>query len=172
MNKLIILENIGFKISWKLISIGLFGDVEIPISLTHDDVLDYLNGLLTDINEQTDNIIALICEKDNYTKFNILLQELASKDNSNTAIQKRKWRAYLLKTLLDNISKDCLQGLLELIEFWTSMGMPDDCPQTFPSSGKKKTIQDYFTQSSYKFNLDKNRVWLNEEISAIIKSEL
>ena len=81
MNKLIILENIGFKISWKLISIGLFGDVEIPISLTHDDVLDYLNGLLTDINEQTDNIIALICEKDNYTKFNILLQELASKDS-------------------------------------------------------------------------------------------
>ena len=73
MNKLIILENIGFKISWKLISIGLFGDVEIPISLTHDDVLDYLNGLLTDINEQTDNIIALICEKDNYTKFNIVL---------------------------------------------------------------------------------------------------
>lgn len=171
MNKLSFLKNMGFKISWKLINIGLFGDDEIPVSLTYNDVLEYLDSLLTDINEQTDNIIALICEKDDGAKFDRFLKELANEDDSNIAIQKRKWRAYLLKKLIDNISEDCLQGLLELIEFWISMGRPDDCPQTFPSSDNKESVQDYFTQASYEFNVNKNREWLNQEILSIVKLE-
>ena len=96
MNKLCVLKKIGFKISWNLIAIGLYGNGEIPPSITHLDVVDYFDGLLTDIDEQTDNIITLICEKEDCTKFDRLLKELASEDDSNIAIQKRKWRAYLL----------------------------------------------------------------------------
>ena len=169
MNKLYVLKKIGFKISWNLIAIGLYGNGEIPPSITHLDVVDYLDGLLTGIDEQATNIIALICEKEDYTKFNRLLKELASEDNSNIAIQKRKWRVCLLKDLVDNINKDSLQGLLELMEFWVSMGKPDNCPQTFPNSDNKKSIQEYFTQASYEFNLNKNREWLNEEIQSIVK---
>lgn len=172
MNKLISLENMGFKISWNLINIGLFGDNEIPVLLTHDDVIEYLNSLLTDINEQTDNIINLICAKDNHTKFDRLLKKLANADNSDTVIQKRKWRAYLLQVLINNISEDCLQGLLELMEFWISMGKPNDCPFIFPMSNNQKSAQDFFTQSSYNFYLYKNRKWLNGEIQAIIMSEI
>lgn len=171
MNKLCALKNMGFKISWKLITIGLFGDDEIPPSITHSNVVEYLDSLLTGINEQTDNIIALICEKDNSTKFDSVLRKLASEDVSDIAIQKRKWRACLLKILIDNISQDYLQGLLELMEFWVSMGKPDDCPQTFPNSDNKKSVQDYFTQASYEFNVNKNRGWLNEEVLSIVKLE-
>lgn len=171
MNKLCVLKNLGFKISWNLIAIGLYGNGEIPPLITHLDVVDYLDSLLTDINEQTDNIIALICEKEDRTNFDRLFKELASEDNSNIVVQKRKWRAYLLKNLTDNINEDCLQGLLELMEFWVSMGMPDNCPQTFPNSDNKKSIQEYFTQASYEFNLNKNREWLNEEIQSIAKLE-
>ncbi len=171
MNKLFVLKKMGFKISWNLISIGLYGKDEILPSITHLDVIDYLDSLLTDIDEQTDNIIALICEKEDYTKFDVLLKKLSSEDNSNIAVEKRKWRAYLLKNLIDNINEDCLQGLLELMDFWVSMGNPDDCPQTFPSSDNK-SVQDYFTQASYEFNLNKNREWLNEEIQSIIKLEV
>lgn len=171
MNKLCVLKNLGFKISWNLIAIGLYGNGEISPSITHLDVVDYLDGLLTDIDEQTDNIIALICEKEDFTKFDRLLKELASEDDSNIAIQKRKWRVCLLKNLLDNINEDSLQGLLELMEFWVSMGKPDNCPQTFPNSDNKKSIQEYFTQASYEFNLNKNREWLNEEIQSIVKLE-
>ena len=161
----------GFKISWNLIAIGLYGNDEIPPLITHRDVVDYLDSLLTDIDEQTDNIIALICEKEDYTKFDVLLKKLANEDNSNIAVEKRKWRAYLLKNLIDNINEDCLQGLLELMDFWVSMGNPDDCPQTFPSSDNNKSVQDYFTQASYEFNLNKNREWLSEEIQSIVKLE-
>lgn len=171
MNKLCVLKNLGFKISWNLIAIGLYGNGEIPPLITHLDVVDYLDGLLTDIDEQTENIIALICEKEDCKKFDRLLKKLASEDDSNIAVQKRKWRAYLLKNLIDNINEDSLQGLLELMEFWVSMGIPDNCPQTFPNSDNKKSIQEYFTQASYEFNLNKNREWLNEEIQSIVKLE-
>ena len=169
MNKLCFLKNLGFKIPWKLITIGLYGNGEIPPLVTHIEVVDYLDGLLTDIDEQTDNIVALICEKDDREKFDKLIKELASEDNSNIVVQKRKWRVYMLKTIVDNINEDSLQGMLELMEFWVSIGKIDNCPQTFPNSDNKKSIQEYFTQASYEFNLNKNREWLNEEIQSIIK---
>ncbi len=172
MNKLYVLKNMGFKISWKLINIGLLGDGEIPPSITHSDVVEYLDSLLTDINEQTDDIITLICEKDNSMKFDSVLKRLTYEDDADIAIQKRKWRACLLKILIDNINKDCLQGLLELMEFWISMGKPNDCPQVFPVSEYKESVQEYFTQASYEFNVNKNREWLNEEILSIVKLDV
>lgn len=161
----------GFKLSWNLIAIGLYGYEEIPVSLNYDDVFDYLDDLLVNTNEQIDTIIALVCEKEEVEKFDRLLKELASKDNSNIMIQKRKWRACLLKILINNISQDVLQGLLELMEFWISMGKPYDCPLSFPSDGSKESVQDYFTKSSYDFNLNKNIKWLNEEISTIVNAD-
>lgn len=172
MNKLYILKNMGFKITWKLIVIGLFGNNEIPPTITHLDVIEYLDSLLTDINEQTEDAITLICEKDNSTKFDNILKELASAEATEIVVQKRKWRACLLKILLENINEDCLQGLIELMEFWVSMGKPADCPQIFPSTENKKSVQEYFTQSSYKFNVDKNQEWLSKEILSIVKLEL
>lgn len=169
MNKLFNLKKMGFKISWNLIAMGVYGNDEIPPTITHIDVIDYLDSLLIDINEQTDNIISLVCEKDDCVKFNRLLKKLANEDSANIAVQKRKWRACLLKNLIDNISKDYLQGLLELLTFWTSMGMPNDCPQKIPSKNDEKEIQEYFTKESYKLILDENRMWLNYEIKNIIE---
>ena len=95
----------------------------------------------------------------------------ARKDAADIVIQKSKWRACLLKNVIDNISADCLQGLLELMEFWTSMGMLDVCPQTFPNRDSKESIQNYFTQASYEYNLSINREWLSEEIQSIVSLE-
>ena len=170
MNKLYVLENMGFRISWKLIVIGLLGNDEIPQSITRFDVLEYLDGLLTDINEHTEDIITLVYLKDDFTEFENVLKKLAREDASDIVIQKRKWRAFLLKDLIDNINEDCLQGLLELMEFWVLMGKPKDCPLIFPIIDKKAG-KDYFTQSSYEFNLDKNRKWLDEEIQSIVNLE-
>lgn len=171
MNKLYILKAMGFKISWKLITIGLFGDGEIPPSITHFDVVEYLDSLLTEINEQTDDIITLFCEKDNVIEFNCILKKFASEDITDVAVQKRKWRACLLKVLIEKTSKDCLQGMLDLMEFWISMGKPNDCPQVFPCTENKKSVQDCFSQASYEFNLNNNQKWLNEEIRSIIRLE-
>lgn len=165
------IKNMGFSTPWKLISIGLHGSDEIPIELTRSEVVDFLDGSLTEITPQTDDIISLICEEDDETKFNTLLNRFANSDPSDYMIQKRKWRAYLLKTLIDNISADYLQAIIELMEFWVSMGIPNDCPQPFPKEGNKALIQEYFTESSLEYLLNKNRCWLKEEIDSIIKAE-
>ena len=54
----------GFKITWKLIGIGLYGDNEIPVSINHDDVLEYLYEILSESGEHTENAFDLISEKD------------------------------------------------------------------------------------------------------------
>ena len=171
MNKLLLLRNMGFKITWKLIGIGLHGDNEIPVSINHDDVLEYLYEILSESGEQTENAIDLICEKDDSVEFDKLLVEFANKDSSDITVQRRKWKAGLLKNLIDNISSDCLQGLLALMEFWLSIGKVEDCPQSFPDRGNKESIQKYFTQSLYTSNLCRNRCWLKKEIKDIIRLE-
>ena len=171
MNKLIALKVMGFKIPWKLISLGLFGDAEIPPGLTRGEVIAYLTASLTDVGGETDDIVRLICEENDSAKFDARLRRLADGDSADTALQKRKWRAYLLKNTLDNMSGDCLQGLLELMEFWMSMGKPNDCPMTFPDRADKESVQSYFTKETYELQVMKNREWLEEEISGIIGLE-
>ena len=78
MNKLDVLRNMGFAITWKLISIGLYGSGRIPVSLTYDDVFKYLDGSFSENNEQTDNTIALICEENEREEFDKLLKKISN----------------------------------------------------------------------------------------------
>lgn len=171
MNKLTALKGIGFKTPWKLISLVLFGDTVIPPVLTRSEVIAYLADALTNADEQSDDIVRLICEESDSAKFDARLRRLAGSDSSDAALQKRKWRAYLLKNTLDSMRGDCLEGLLELMEFWVSMGKPDDCPMTFPDRVDKKSVQSYFTKETYELQVMKNREWLEEEMSDIIRLE-
>ena len=172
MNILTLFKDMGFKIPWKLVSIGLYGHDEIPVSLTYDDVFEYLYSMLNYVDEHTNDAVALFCQKDDLLKFDILLKELAHKDGSDVSIQKRKWIVALLKKTLDNISSDCLQGMLELMDFWiTMLDTPDYCPQTFPNDRDNKAIQEYFTEASYAYNININRNWLSEEVSSILRLE-
>ena len=82
MNKLFVLKNMGFKISWKLIAVGLFGCDEIEPIVTHFDVIDYLDCLLTTVNEQSNDAVELFCEKDDIIKFDVVLKKFASKDTA------------------------------------------------------------------------------------------
>lgn len=153
------LEKLGFKISWKLVCLGLFGDAGIPPVLTRGEVIAYLTDSLIDVGGQIDDIVRLICEENDSAKFDARLRQLADGDSADTALQKRKWRAYLLKNTLDNMSGDCLRGLLELMEFWMSMGKPDDCPMIFPDRADKESVQSYFTKEAYEcFLLGKHTV--------------
>lgn len=171
MNKLNELSEIGFRITWKVMNIGLFGAQNIPAQLSRLELFEYLNQLLYCEYEQLDHVIELICEWEDECKADKILHTLAENDGSNFAIQLRKWRAYLLKHLLDNISHDSLQGLLELMEFWTSVGISNDCPHIFPAQNNSLSVQDYFSDSMYTKLKDINQTWLINEIAGIIKLE-
>ena len=166
-NKLSALNEMGFKISLRLINIGLYGFEEIPISIKYKDVVNYIDTQLFEVNENTDDFVSLLCTT-NFDDFEKTLSKLLEKDTSNLLIQKRKWRVLFLKELLENINPDPLQGLLEMLEFWTFMGDPLDSPHRYPS---EKTKKDYFSKKNYEKLLKQNQNWLKEEINRIIKEE-
>lgn len=177
MNKLKELEKYGFKITWKLISIGLFGFKEIPQLLTYDDIFNYFDYFLANIGKAhvdgicVDDVILFVCEKEDLEAADKLLKKYSNCDKTDITVQIRKWRVYLLQKLIDTISQDCLQGLLELIEFWISIGRPQDCPFDFPNVKEGKIIDNYFTLNSYNDILNRNRTWIDQEIAKIIKLE-
>ena len=78
MNKLCLLKELGFKIPWILIAIGLYGDFGNVSLITRVDVVNYLEDLLTCVDEQTDKVVTLICEKENWEKFDRILAKMES----------------------------------------------------------------------------------------------
>lgn len=155
----------GLKITWRVIAIGLFGDSYILPQLTKDDVFEYLDSLLTVETTETDKIINLICERDNSVKTDELIYCFAETENADLDLQLRKWRAYLLKKILDRSKEDFMQGLLDLTEFWVSVGMPKDSPHEYPN--RNHVVSNYFSEETFVRLRSKNESWLSQEIQNI-----
>ena len=166
MNKLIEIQNMGFRVSWKLIEIGLCGYSYIAQQLSKDDVYEYCNERLLQEDEETDNCIKLICQVDN-DGFTKTLHDLARNENSNVQLQLRKWRAFLLAETLESVGEDYFQGLLELTEFWASVDFPSDSPHLYQT----ESTQEYYTQAMYDTLAEKNQLWVKDEIELIISQE-
>ena len=165
MNILLNIELMGLKITWKLIYLGL-NSTEGYKMLSKEELLEFVDSKLTVVSRQTDRFIQLISE-DRNDEINSILLKFAETDGTDEFIQKRKWRAYKLKLILDNPSEDCLQGLLELIEFWYQNNITNDCPQVFPSAEGILPVKTYFTPQMYASMMNKNQAWLIQEIEKI-----
>ena len=100
-----------------------------------------------------------------------MIKKYADADESDILLQKRKWVVCLFKILIDNINKDCTQGLLELMEFWTTVGAGSVCPIVFTKKDNGSSVTEFFTEASYIMNLNKCRDWLVREINDIKNSE-
>ena len=171
MNPLKKIEEMGLSVTWRLLEIGLCGSQKIPPVLMYSDIVAYLDCSLIHDCQQADRIITLLCFREETLKIKELIKEYAKQESSNLSLQQRKWRAYLLQSCLDSLSDDCLQGLMELMEFWISMDRPKESPFDFPKSTGTLIKQSYFTPSVYQIQRMKNYLWLNQEISAIQNEE-
>lgn len=165
MNKINEIIKMGFKITWRVIVIGLLGESYILPQLSRDDVFEYLDNLLIVETVETDKIITLISERDDLIKSNELIACFARIEDSDLELQLRKWRAFLLQRILDNVKDDFMQGLLALTEFWVSVGMPSDGPHEFPNRHNVST--GYFTKETFVRLRNKNERWLMTEIQII-----
>ena len=163
------MELMGFHISWKLIRMGLKGWNSVLPILDRKDVIDYLYDILDCLDDRTEDAIALICEKDDPEGFDQLLDEMAEKDNSDFELQQKKWQICLLYQVLNSMKKDILYGLLELMEFWASMGFPEDAPRSFPSP--EETNDAFFTEESKNRIVNENRKWADAQRKKIIQME-
>lgn len=170
MNALVFMRSLGLKISWKLMAVGLYGDGGAPAELTRQEVLDFLDLCLTREGPQMARIIAILCEENDHDAMDAKVKEFAGLDGSDLSLQKRKWRAYRLARLLEELSADPLQGLLALMEFWLP-ARGTGCPLTFPRKDGSPSAEEYFTRSNYDAMVQRNRTWLSEEIGKIQRAE-
>ena len=76
MNKLEYINKMDFKVTWKLIEIGLNGLEEIQPILTWDEVFEYLDNTLINETKETNNTIMIICQKNNYVETKKILHIL------------------------------------------------------------------------------------------------
>ena len=165
VNILLNVEAMGLKITWKLIYLGLNGMDDCKM-LSHAELLEFIDSKLTVMSRQTDRFIKLLNEEREDRAISILL-EFAETDGSDEFVQKRKWRVYKLKRLLDNPSEDSLQGALELMEFWSQNDITNDCPQIFPTTEGVLAVKTYFTPQMYTSMTNANKAWLLQEIENI-----
>ena len=91
-------------------------------------------------------------------------------DNSIESIQCRKWKAYLLKNILNTNNQDYFQGILNFMEYWSLIGGLENCPYNNSNEGIK-LVQDYFSEDNYKYLTEQNTIWLKNEVKKIIQLE-
>lgn len=171
MNTIHTIESYGFKITWKLLEIGLCGTNDFGAQLDKNDITEYLKDSFNSENQYITEAISLVCEEDSI-KFKNLLKEYAQIEHADEFNEWRKWRVFLLTRLLDNINNnDYFHGLLELIEFWDRMGR-EECPILLPDSKcETLSVDDYFTQTVYDESIMKNKSWIMDEVETIISHE-
>ncbi len=72
-----------------------------------------------------------------------------------------------IKKTLEYINDDTLQGLLELTEFWVSIGMPEGSPHEYPNADN--ATSGYFTKENYLRLKNGNENWLCSEMRNIMQ---
>ena len=62
--------------------------------------------------------------------------------------------------------------MIDLLDFWTSMGLPEGNPMPIPESNDKEILQEYFGDLSYLNVIERNQQWLQKEIQEILDLDL
>ena len=169
MNKLFEIEELGLRITWKLIWLGLNGKDDMAEQLRKEDALEYLNEKLGYSEHYIDEMIFILCNCEDDERTDRYLKRLAERENTSEIIQYRKWQVYLLERILVQPKDDPLQGMLELMEYWTSAGDMSRTPFSLPT---QKTAHAYFTSANYQECFAKSKAWARSEIQNIQQTEV
>ena len=164
-NKLENINNIGLKITWKFILIGYKGYMHLNSQITKDDICKYIEN---HINEKDNGkyIELLVNEHDDYA-FEKTLRNFANKEYSDLNLQIDKWILYLTKVMIDNLKSDYYENLLEINDFWVSLGQPEYCPHIFQGVNNEIEPEDYYTIEMYDKILKIHKEWIKKEIKRI-----
>lgn len=171
-NPLIEIEEMGFAVTWKLMDLGLDKsmDENVDAFLTLDDVIAYLKNTLGEDPRKTDAIISVLCEDKDLWAFRKKIRELAQEEQTDRRIQLRKWRAYALNKLLEEIENDP-NGHSELIWFWSTGLSLGECPVSIPKNNPQE-IWAFYSKEGAQKAVEENKRFLDAEMKDIITQEV
>lgn len=169
-NNLYQLLEFGFQIRWTTVKIGYYGYHFIPPQLTMGEICEFTAEEM--MNKDCNDLVArLACAEGDKCEFEEVLNRLVKGEDVSASIQLRKWRVLLLFRQLKKLSDDYTEGLVQLTEFWLSLGLPDDCPHIVQGRNNCLSPNQYYTKEVYTALKKKNENWLESEIADIIASE-
>lgn len=172
MNKLQILKNMGFHISWLLVKIGYCGEKNIYPQLTKNEVADFASMMIeTARKEDYEPLSMLIVGSESEREFIEAINSLSKGEITNLEIEYKKWRVFLVKQTLDKIDIDYTSGLLQLTELWISLGLPNDSPHIIQGRNNSMTPQEYYTKETFENILLRHKKWIAKEIQKICSEE-
>lgn len=129
--------------------ISSFANDQLELILTSDPALDLIVALSEEaIRDPVElrEALAAICE-------------LKSVDIERSG---RIWRCWLLKTHVADLESDPVYGLLELTQFWSEWGWPNDAPRSMKRSADVSP-EGYHSDTHYQNVLEEHRIWIERE---------
>lgn len=168
MNKLKELENMNFKITWKLINIGLFGNELIKSQITKKDIYDFEEELLANNSFNFNDVVLLTDKSLSDTEFRELIYKFSKNEKTEMKFESEKWIVYLTKKMLDTLNKkDYFNSLLEISDFWISLGQPKNSPHIFQAVNNNITPKEYYTKEMFEKVLYMHENWIKKEVKQI-----
>lgn len=162
---------ISLKVNWKYIYIGYKGYKEITPQLSKEEIIQYGVYLLEDKDCHNDLISQLVSYSQDSYEFYIILEHLQKLEKESLELQVRKWIVCLTNEMLNKLPNDYTEGLLELNEFWISLGQPRNCPHIYQSVQNNITPQEYYTPEMFNKIIEKHKEWIKKEVDDIKKIE-
>lgn len=166
MIKLKDFEEIGLKITWKLLFLGYRGHPIFSNKLEINEIFNYALDVYS-VNSDNDLILNLITETDNENKISLILKELSEKENTSYEIEVRKLRLIYVKNRIKIKNDNYIDGLCELSDMWIELNYPEDSPFVFQGRNNDITPKDYYTYENYNKIFMDHQIWFDKELKFI-----
>nr|WP_156133607.1 DUF2247 family protein [Massilia sp. JS1662] len=151
---------------WGVLLLGVNGVPSTAERLSAADISSFSNEQLelsAPSDPALDLIVALSEEAINDpVELREALTRICKLKGTDTDRSRRIWRCWLLEIHVTNPELDPVYGLVDLMQFWSQWGWPDDAP---PSMKKDVDVSahDYHSDARYQEILDEHRVWIEQE---------
>ena len=151
---------------WGVLLLGVSGVPSTVERLSHADISSFANDQLesiTSADPALDLIVALAEEaiKDP-VELRGALERICEFKGSDIDRSRRIWRCWLLETHVIDHEPDPVYGLVDLTQFWSQWGWPDDAPPSM-NKGDDVSAENYHSDSHYQKVLEEHRVWIEQE---------
>ncbi|WUR11332.1 DUF2247 family protein [[Empedobacter] haloabium] len=151
---------------WGVLLLGVVGVPGTDERLDSIDVALFSKGELEviPITHPALDVVVTLAEGTihNKSELSAALSGLCDAENINREHSRRVWRCWLLETHLQSLDSDPVYGLLDLTEFWSQWGWPDDAP-TSMKSDTVPSQSEYHSDSNYRHVIDEHVFWIEQE---------
>ena len=166
------IENLGLKITWKLLYLGFSKNNSFDRQIYLNDIIKYAINQV-ELGEKNDLIYQLMCVYD-YEELLALdiLYKLGETENSCYNIEIRKIKVLIAYKCTLVMNNNYIDGLNELYDLYFKLGEPENMPMVIQGVNNFITPKEYFKEQTYEMLYNKIRNWIERELKFLKEYDL